>query len=84
MITIRDNYEDYIINTINDALKFNQNLEEGMSPISLTQIEISRGLYNRLKGNKSCLQTEDFTIDGVSYELIDNYDLGCYLQIRYV
>ena len=83
MITIRDKYEDYILDKIENALKFNENIEEGMSPISLTQIEISRGLYNRLKSEKSCLQTMDFICDGVSYELIDNSDMGCFLHIKY-
>ena len=80
MLTIRSNYEDEILKSIKEVLSYNASNE---NKINLTQIQISKGLYNRLKSEKTCLQSKDFLIDGVSYELIDNCDFGCFLHIRF-
>ena len=80
MLTIRSNYEAEILSTIKEALSYNASNE---NKINLTQIEISRGLYNRLKKHNTTLKSKDFLIDGVSYELIDNCDFGCFLHIKF-
>lgn len=86
----KDAYKQ-IAEIIQKALDYNKNLEEGYTPIKLTTLEISRGLYNTIIKNgivmcvyHVCQELGIENCNEAPFEIIlyDNDDY-CQLYINY-
>ena len=92
MIKKTKDYMELIASKVKSALDYNEELEknpkEGYTPIKLTDIEISRGLYNYFIKNGI---PADFICNklGITYGIgvteISIYDNGdyCHMYVRY-